>query len=408
MSKLHVNTAFGRNRPRVASAKLVEAVIASSRPFHFSAVRVAGEESPPGNTSLNGYPQPLTQVKARPFPRRVLQNQVYTQQVQNLAQSVNQNSATTFRSLKLDRNEAPSGTFDARHLASQPRGSEDIVRRPSPSSRGGHSSGSRGGSRAGGLQRDRRPPDERSSERGPARRGGGIRRPRGNGEPQRRARVQRNEAFGETDGAEEDDPDDFYGTDEDLIDGWIDCEEKRHPSNKPHSFHEVEKVALVGKGPSLAMGEWSMGEIVEEKLEQVTRDSLIDDEIRLLILARRVANGAWVRFRDDEERDSVAGLAKSKAEQNAVLKSERKGEVVEPSDTTFQTLTLEQTEEITKQLLMGSYDNSGLPPTLKDIAVRVRKSGAISQQQEDSLIKKVRSMLPVQRAPRPVRAPLPG
>ncbi|MCJ1435882.1 hypothetical protein MMC27_005258 [Xylographa pallens] len=392
MNKLHVTTTFGTQRPCVASAKLAQAVITSSRPFHISAVRVADEESP----------------AARSLPRRVLQNQVYTQQVQNLAQSVNRNSATTFRSLKLDQNEAPGGALDARHLASQPRGSNDVVRRLAPTLRGGQSSSSRGGLRAGGYQRDRRPPEERQSERGPARRGGGNRRPRGNGEPKRRGRVQRNEAFGETDDAEEDEPDNFYGADEDLIDSWVDCEEERHPSNKPHSFHEVEKVALVGKGPSLAMGDWSMGEIVEEKLEQVTRDSLIDDEIRPQVLAQRVVNGAWVRFRDDEERDSVADLAKSRAEQNAVLKSERKGEVVEPFDTTFQTLTPEQTEEITKQLLMGSYDNTGLPATLKDIAIRVRKSGAISQQQEDSLIKKVRSMLPVQRAPRPVRAPLPG
>ncbi|MCJ1380828.1 hypothetical protein MMC17_003937 [Xylographa soralifera] len=392
MNKLHVNTAFGRNRSRVASNKLVEAVIASSRPFHNSTVHVAGEES----------------SAARPALRRVLKNQVYSQQVQNLAQSVNQNSSTAFRSLKLDRNEAPGGTFDARHLASQPRESGDVVRRGLPALRGGQAASSRGGPRAGGFQRDRRPPDERPSDRGPARRGGGNRRPRGNGEPKRRGRGQRRETSGEPDGGEEDDPDDFYGADEDIVDGYVDCEKEWHPPNKPHSFHAMDKATLAGKGPPLPMGEWGMSEIVEEKLEQVTQDSLVDDEIRPQILAQRVVNGAWVRFRDDEEKDSVAGLAKSMAEQNAVLKSERKGEVVEPFDTTFQSLSPEQTEEITRQLLMGSYDNSKLPPKLKDIALRVRKSGAISQQQEDSLIKKVRSMLPVQRAPRPVRAPLPG
>ncbi|MCJ1320268.1 hypothetical protein MMC15_005606 [Xylographa vitiligo] len=352
--------------------------------------------------------QELTSNKARPLSRRVIQNRVYSQQVQNLAQSVPQNSGTTFRSVIIDRNEAPGGIFDARHLASQPRRSEDVVRRGPPTLRGGQAPSSRGGLRAGGVQRDRRPPEERSSERGPANRGRGNRRPRGDGEPRRRGRFPRSDASGEADGGENDDPDDFYGADEDLIDSYVECEEVWHPSNKPHPFDAVEKVALVGKGPSLALGEWGMSEIVEAKLEQATRDSLIDDEIRPQVLAQRVVNGAWVRFRDDEERDSVAGLAKSRAEQNAVLKSERKGEVVEPFDTTFQTLEPEQTEEITRQLLMGSYDNGGLPATLKDIEYRLRKSGPVSQQQKDSLIQKVRSMLPVQRAPRPVRAPAPG
>ncbi|MCJ1290032.1 hypothetical protein MMC34_001567 [Xylographa carneopallida] len=345
---------------------------------------------------------------ARPLPRSVLRNQVYSQQVQNLAQSVSHDSGPAFRSIKLDRNETPSGAFDARHLASQPRGSEDVVRRGLPSLRGSQASSSRGGLRAGGFQRDRRPQEDRPSQRGPARRGRGNRRPRGDGEPKRRGRVQRSEAAGEADGEEDDDPDSFYGAEEDLVDGCVDCEEQRNPSNLPHSYQAVEQATLVGKGPSLALGEWGMSEIVEEKLEQITRDGLIDDEIRPEVLAQRVVNGAWVRFRDEEERDSVADLAKARAEQNAILKSERKAEVIEPFDTTFQTLSPEQTDEFTRRLLEGSYNNSALPATLKDVAIRVRKSGAISQQQEDSLIKKVRSMLPVQRAPRPVRAPLPG
>ncbi|MCJ1284940.1 hypothetical protein MMC26_004277 [Xylographa opegraphella] len=375
MNRLHVNTTFGRSKPLVASTKLVEAAVVSSRPFHISAVRPAGEESP----------------AARPPFRSVLQNQVYSQQVQNLAQSASQNSNTTFRPLVLDRNKASGGVFDARHLASQPGSAENVVRRASPTFRGGQASGFRGGRSAGGFQRDKGNPEERPSGRGTARRGRGDRRARGNGEPRRRGRGQGSEGAGETDGVEEDDPDDFYGADEDLMDGYVECEEEWNPSNKPHSFHAVEKVTLVGKGPSLAVGEWGMSEIVEEKLEQVTRDSLIDEEIRPQVLAKRLVNGRWVRFRDDEERDSVAGLAKSRAEQNAVLKSERKGEVVEPFDTTFQTLSPEQTEEVTRQLLMGSYDNSGLPPAMKDIAIRVRKSGAISQQQEDSLVKKINS-----------------
>ncbi|MCJ1387430.1 hypothetical protein MMC18_000273 [Xylographa bjoerkii] len=390
MNKLRANTAFGRSRPHVPSTKFVEAIIVPSRPFHISTVHVAGEDG----------------SAVRPPSRRLLQNQIYSQQVQNLAQSVNQGSSTTFRSLKLDRNEAPSGTFDARHLASQPKGSGDIIRRPSTSFRGGQGSSTRGGFRGGGFQSDRRSPEGRPSDRGSARRGRGSRRSRGDGEPGRRGQAQRREAAGELGGGAEDDAEYDYEADEAMAESFLKCEDEWEPPSKPHSFQGVDKATLVGNGPSLALGEWGMCEIVEEKLDQVTSDGLITGEFRPQVLAQRVVNGEWVRFRDDEERDSVAGLAKSMAEQNAILQSEQKGEVVEPFDTTFQPLSPEQTEKMTKQLLMGVYDKNGLPATLKDIALRVRRSGTVTQPQEDSLIKKVRSMLPVQRAPRPVRASL--
>ncbi|MCJ1405321.1 hypothetical protein MMC11_008548 [Xylographa trunciseda] len=380
------------NRPVGPSTKLVEAIVASSRPFHISAVRSASEDSPP----------------ERPRVRRLVQNRVYSQQVQNLAQSVQQNSGTTFRSLKLDRNEAPGGTFDARHLASRPRESGDVVRRPSPYLRGGRTSSTRGGLRGGGYQRDRRSFEDQPSERGGAQRGRGNRRPRSDGEPTRRKNGPSGGAIDEFGQGVEEEAEPEYGADEDMAESFLDCEEEWYPPSKPYPFQTVDKATLVGNGPSLAVGQWGMSEIVEEKIDQLTGDGMISGEIRPQVLARRMVNGEWVRFRDDEERDAVAGLATSRAEQNAMLKSEQMGEVVEPFDTTFQPLSQEQTEQLTKQLLMGSYNNSELPAALKDIAIRARKSGFVSQQQEDSLIKKVRSMLPMQRAPRPVRAPSPN
>ena len=63
MNKLHVNTAFGRNRPRFASAKLAEAVVASSRPFHISAVRAADEESSAGEFPFSDGGGPRIDLK---------------------------------------------------------------------------------------------------------------------------------------------------------------------------------------------------------------------------------------------------------------------------------------------------------------------------------------------------------
>ena len=338
--------------------------------------------------------------------RKIVQNQVYSQQVQNLAESV-WSSNPNFRSIKLDGKETHTGTLDARHLASRPREPGDVLRRPSPNFRSGQASN--GGPRAGGFQKDRRSSEGRPSDRGPAKLGGKTKRSsRGDGEPRRRERNPSGGASQVPYGGEEKDFDAMLGKDEAMAESYLDWEDEKYPPNKPHSFLAVNKDMFVGHGPSLALGEWGMSEIVEEKLDQVTGDGMISGELRPQILAQKIVNGEWVRFHDDEERDSVASLAKYMAERNAVLQSEQKGQIVEPFDTTFQPLSAEQTEKMTTQLLTGAYDESELPATVKDILLRVRSGGAVSQSQMDSLTKKVRSMLPVQRTPRPVRAPAVG
>ncbi|MCJ1477558.1 hypothetical protein MMC13_006230 [Lambiella insularis] len=396
MNKLCINAAFGRGRPLLSLRAPSEIHAASSRSLHVSSLRAEGEEVP----------------LVKPISKRVLQNQRYTQEVQNLAQRAAQSSGTSFRSIKLDRSEGPGGAVDARSFGSNPSGAADRITGARHGFRGGPAFISPPDTRSGKL------PRSKASGGGPGRgqrsrdaAGRGVRDNRGGDarEPRRRARGggldgvnaanagrsnERNEEFEEQ-----------LGKIKGMEEAWQEVEEEVQPSSKPRHFELLDASNLEGNGPLLALGEWGMRELVDDKLERVTGNGLIDDDIRTQVLAKRLYQGGWVRFRDDEEKQSVQQLAKEMAEQKAGYLAEAKGEVVEPLDTTFQPLTENESEGLTQQIFLGAYGKKTYPQTVKNIVMKVRGSGAITERQEASLVKKVRSMLPVQRPPRPVAAP---
>lgn len=375
------------------------------------------------------YPlfQSLILHEAKLPSRRILENRRSSQEVQNLAQRATGQDRPGFRTIKLDRSETPSGAIDARFLGSNPRNAADGASSTRSSSRGGSFSsrgggfssrgggfGSRGGaafsprteSGSGSFQRGRGGPSRglRGRGRGSSGRGRGDDRSGGPREPRGRDKGFRQGGGNVRDAGEGHEWNAAFETElqneSSLAESYLEAQEEIQPSSKPYDLDQVNVSTFDGNGPSLALGERGMKEVIEEKIEKVTQNGQIDNEIRTQVLAEHFNSGTWVRFRSEEEKEAVLQLVKDMAEKRSRLQSEAKGEIVEPLDTSFQPLTGEQSVDLTKLLLQGAYNERTYAP-LKGLIMQVRGGGSITQKQEDTLVKKLRSMLPVQRRPRP-------
>ena len=162
--------------------------------------------------------------------------------------------------------------------------------------------------------------------------------------------------------------------------------------------------SLVGLGPAILLGPRGMGEIVEEKLDRLSGNSMIDNAIRLQELVRRLRAGEFLRFRNDAEKEATLELSKSVAKRAADAQTDASGKIAGLAKTTFETIPEETRDKITRQLLGGSYKLvEGKPGTLQELLIKLRRNETISPQKEDAMARKIRSLLPVQRAARPVR-----
>ncbi|MCJ1413480.1 hypothetical protein MMC19_007585 [Ptychographa xylographoides] len=401
MHKLCVNTGLSRGRPFPVPLASLERSVSPVRSFHPSPAKSEGEAKPKifGGT---------------------LRNQKYTQQLQDLYQKshTRREDRTTnpgFRLLKLGQgqNHAPSGTIDLTNLASQPSGKVHIVRRPLRTQeettyrdRGVNA----GGSRGGGSRIERSVDNEikiyRSSA--PTRDRGG--RDRARGGPGRGDGEDRSTRNWEGGGRGEDDFDTTEGgvkftvaEYEHLASIVPALEEMEDPSDQAYVVPEFNANSLAGNGPAVAMGEWGAKEVVEERLDAVTKDGMIDNAIRIQELAQKILQGEWVRFRDDEEQRATQILAQDIAQRRATLRSEQKGEVVEATDTTWEVLSTKQREAMTKALLSGNYKLEEDLGTLPDLVRQLRRNGSISPRQEGAIRRKVLSIAGATKNPRPLR-----
>ena len=167
---------------------------------------------------------------------------------------------------------------------------------------------------------------------------------------------------------------------------------------------EIGPKSFVGFGPSVALGPRGMGEIVEEELDLLSGNSMIDNAIRLQVLARRLRAGEFVRFRDDTEKEATLELAKSVAEKQADAQIDASGAIAGVAKTTFETIPEETRDKLIRQLLAGSYTLvEGKSGAVQELLVKLRRNETITPQKEAGMARKIRSLLPVQRAARPSR-----
>jgi len=154
---------------------------------------------------------------------------------------------------------------------------------------------------------------------------------------------------------------------------------------------EVSAESLAGNGPAIPSGQWGMSEVISEKLDRFAGDFLIENATRIQDLARRLRDGHFVRFRDEAEKEAVFDLVRNI--------EAKKGNAEEKDDAVpdFEPIPEEARNAMTSQLLQGSYkfvEKDAGP--LQELLIKVRRNETISPKQEGALVRKIRSLMPIQ------------
>ncbi|MCJ1484728.1 hypothetical protein MMC06_004901 [Schaereria dolodes] len=171
--------------------------------------------------------------------------------------------------------------------------------------------------------------------------------------------------------------------------------EKKKAKKIEYEPCEVSFEALTGSGPALAVGQWGMREVFEERLNRLSPASSEDDGIRRHEMAKELSRGGFVRFRDDEEKNDIIALAQATAERGAKL-SEAKGEIVKTTNTDFEPLDENERAQMVADMLKGDYQltNHGAKEgVLQGLLRNIGRNETYYPKDSNSLAAKVKSML---------------
>ena len=177
----------------------------------------------------------------------------------------------------------------------------------------------------------------------------------------------------------------------------------------PFQLSEVSTEALTGGGPALLVGEWGMSEVVEETLNRLAPAGLKNDGVRREEeLATKLLRGEFIRFKDDEEKSTVLGMAHRATERGAELRSEEKGEIVEATSPEFEPLEEGSRSQMVDKMLKGAYELAGRREedgVLQHLLRHTSRNESYYPENGSSLAAKVKSMLQTQtnRPPRKTR-----
>ena len=165
--------------------------------------------------------------------------------------------------------------------------------------------------------------------------------------------------------------------------------------------------SLVGWGPAVAVGDFGQSEILQKQLDTIAPVGarMWYGAERLHNMARALLRGELLFFKSSEEKETVTEIARTIGKEQAEKASERKGQVIEPYDPTLQNFEDGQLEEVVAPLINGKYDVIGGGPkiagTMKTVMRYADTNETYMDKDEKSLAKKIRSLLPVERPPRP-------
>lgn len=330
------------------------------------------------------------------MPFRIIRQQTAIEEIQNLGREARQNDqGFTRRPTSLHRNTfaganpspqsqqiASTGqVFDARRFAARPppasgRGSPNnfgTTRAPqnfSGISRGrGGSLRGRGGGRGGGTGRR----EGSRAPRGQRRRGRGGDNNGGSGREDWKHELTAHETQ-------------FLK----------ELEVQQKPQESNFEPQEINPNTLDGASPLLLTGILGQREDIHDALRRVTPAGVDDDAAREHNLVKQLLRGDLVFFRSDAERDAVSRLAPIVAARGAAARSEQKGELIEPVNTTIQTPSQEQIDSLTESMARGDYklkeENAG---ELMQLLLRyARKNKTYGEKEEELLVKTVRRLMP--------------
>ena len=155
-------------------------------------------------------------------------------------------------------------------------------------------------------------------------------------------------------------------------------------------------------GPAMFLGQRGMSEIFEEKLDKLAPAGLRDLGVRDAELVKEMLSGEFIRFKSDEELQSVIALADSKAKQYAETRSEEKGEVISSTPIEFETLNEDTRTRMITHWLKGEYaleDMHSKSAAIRHLRTATGRNGSYLPKDQDSIAAKVRGLLPAQRVP---------
>lgn len=186
----------------------------------------------------------------------------------------------------------------------------------------------------------------------------------------------------------------------------IDKEREAIGRDVPYQVRDVSQESLVAKGPAVLMGEYGMAEMVEERLRLVARKSMMEGMEGMAgrkDVIRRVLAGEFVRFENEQEKEEVLAEVERISKRGAELRSEEKGEIVEPRATEFAVLEEAERKALVAGLLKGEYtvEEEGAEGLLGHLMRSTSKNETYLPKDGKVLLEKVRTLLPAAQKSRP-------
>lgn len=176
--------------------------------------------------------------------------------------------------------------------------------------------------------------------------------------------------------------------------------------NKPYQVQDVTQESLVGDGPAVAVGEFGMSEMVEERLRILTRKNMMEGFAGREGVMRRVMAGGFVRFENEQEKEELLAEAERMSQREAELRSEEKGEVVESKWTEFVGLEEAERNAVVESVLKGQYtiEAEGAEGIVGHLMRSTSRNETYLSKDGSALLEKVRTLLSTQKA-RPAAKP---
>lgn len=147
--------------------------------------------------------------------------------------------------------------------------------------------------------------------------------------------------------------------------------EKEKPSPVRYNPAEYDISRLKATWPSLPIGETGRAGSVLEKLSWMSSRYPNGYEPPHE-LAKRLFNGERVFFSNEQEKEQVMQEAKKLAQERADKLTQRKGDLVEPEDTSFVPISRDEREMLIRELVQGKYasletQDAGKPSILGEV-----------------------------------------
>ena len=185
--------------------------------------------------------------------------------------------------------------------------------------------------------------------------------------------------------------------------------EKDTPRPVRYNPEEYNVDKLRQTWPSLPIGETAgLGSVVEKLAGMGGR--FANDYIPKEELAKRAYEGQRVLFSSEEEKTEVMELVKKMAVEKAEKLTERKGEVVEPEDVSFQPLSEEERKDLVGKLAVGEYpqlqqsESKDAHPAVGDVLRNLRNNETYQSAESQQFMAKLETLLPKPGQARPKRA----